>query len=146
MVSAIIVIIGILKPFLFNKIKCKQARKSALAFTNVFLSFCATAIYFLIRDINWELYWLASLITSVACIITYWLYENTCLRNAIQKLITLAIDKFAKIAKMAVYNAEAKAIEAEVKKAFAELKTTAKNEIKTTAKKSVKNNKDLENL
>ena len=146
MVSTIIVIIGLMKPFVFNHIKCKSLRKSALAFSNVFLSFVATAIYFVIRDINWELYWLASLITSTACILTYWLYENTHLREAIQKLANLAIDKFAKVAKMAISNADTKAVEAEIKKATEEFKATARAELKTVSKKSIKKDRELENL
>ena len=146
MVSAIIVIIGLLKPIVFNRIPYKPLRKSALAFSDVLLSFIATAIYFVIRDINWEFYWLASLITSTACIITYWLYENTCFRNLIQKLGTLTIDKFSRVAKLAILNEDSKEIEAELKKATEEIKATAKTEIKAFSQKSLTKDKELENL
>ena len=146
MVSSIITIMGIIKP-LYNRIPCKQLRKSALAFTSIFLSFVATACYFVIRpDTNWELYWIASLITSLGCIVTYWVYENTCLRDAIHKIGNLAIDKGANILKMLLNGKDAKAINSEIKKATEELKATAKAELKLHPKKSNKKDKELENL
>lgn len=147
MVSSIIAVMGILKPVLFNRIHCKALRKSVLAFGNVFLSFIATAFYFLIRPVDrWDLYWIASLITSIACIVTYWLYENTHLREAIHKLGNLAIDKGAKILKMIVNGNDSKDIDAEIKKATSELKATAKAELKSQIKKSYKKDKDLKNV
>ena len=146
MVSTIIVFMGILKPLVFNRIPYKAVRKSALAFSNIFLSFVATAIYFVIRDINWELYVLASLVTSVACIVTYWLYENTHLREGIHKVGELAIDKIAYVAKLALSGKNTKTIDAEIKKATEELKATAKAELKLHPKKSKNKDKELENL
>jgi Ca2+/Na+ antiporter len=146
MVSAIIVLMGILKPIAFNRIPYKALRKSALALSNVFLSFVATAIYFVIRDINWELYVLASLITSVACIVTYWLYENTHLREGIHKLGDLAIDKIAHIAKLALAGKDVKTIDDEIKKASEELKATAQSELKLHSKKSKKTDDEWKNL
>ena len=146
MVSAIIVIMGLIKP-LFNRISCKQLRKSALAFTSIFLSFLATACFFVIRrGTDWELYWIASLMTSLACIVTYWFYENTCLREAIHKIGNLAIDKVANILKMLLNEKDAKAINSEIKKATEELKATARVELKSISKKSNKNDKEWENL
>ena len=89
---------------------------------------------------------MASLITSITCIITYWVYENTCLRDAIHKVGNLAIDKFATIAKMILNNKDTKAIETEIKKATSELKATAKAELKLARKKNNKNDKEWENL
>ena len=91
-VSAIIVIMGALK-FLFNKIKNKYLRKTLLAFSSVLLAMPATAIYFASAHISFHYYWIGYGMTAVATIITYWLYENTCLRELIQKIGTLTIGK-----------------------------------------------------
>ena len=147
MISLIIGSMGLVKP-LYNLIPSKQLRKSALAFTSVLLSFVATAIYFGIRpDANWDIYWLASVGTTVGCILTYWLYEYIpYLRDFVHKIVCFVIDKVAKILKMIVNGNDSKTINAEIKKATEELKATTKAEIKAISKKSTKKDKELENL
>lgn len=147
MISLIIGCMGLVKP-VYNIIPSKQLRKSALAFTSVFLSFVATAVYFVIRpDTNWELYWIASLVTTAGCILTYWLYEYIpYLRDFIHMIVCFVIDKVAKILKMVVNGSDSKTINAEIKKATDELKATAKAELKLHPKKSAKKDKELENL
>lgn len=91
-VSAVIVIMGALK-FLFNKINNKLLRKSLLAFSSVLLAMPATAIYFVSANISFDYYWIGYAMTAFATIITYWFYENTCLRDLIQKIGTLTIGR-----------------------------------------------------
>lgn len=145
MVSAVIVFIGILKIALFNRIQCKLVRKVLLAFSNILFSFGATAIYFVIEHFTWQYYVHASIVVSVACILTYWLYENTCLRDLIDKIGSLTIKKFFNVALMWFNKSEKDEIEAEVKKVTKELKAATEKELKK-AKKSVKFDKELANL
>lgn len=146
MVSAIIVFIGLLKPLIYNRIPWKPLRKFVLALSNVAFSFGATAIYYLIEHIEvWDYYIHASVATSLLCIITYWLYENTCLRDLIDKIGSVTIKKIVKIGTMFCDDKDKKEIEAEVEKVKAELKSTTKAELKK-ASKSVKKDKELENL
>lgn len=147
MISLIIGSMGLVKP-LYNLIPSKQLRKSALAFTSVVLSFIATAIYFCIRpDANWDIYWLASVGTTIGCILTYWVYEYVpYLRDSVRKIVCFVIDKVAKIFKMIVNGSNSKEINSEIKKATEELKATAKAELKLHTKKSNKKDKELENL
>ena len=146
MVSAIIVFIGLMKPLFFNRIKWKPLRKFALAISTIAFSFVSTACYYLIEQIHdWEYYVYSSVGVSLLCIITYWLYENTCLRDLIDKIGNMAVKKFINIVTMIFNDKEKKEIEAEVEKVKAELKSTAKLEIKK-ATKSAKKDKELENL
>lgn len=148
-VSAIIVLIGIMKPFVYNKIPNKEIRKYVLAFSSVAMSFAFTAVYFLIEAINWRWYVIGSVLVSIACIVTtYWLYENTPLRRGIQKLGLLVIDRIARIAKKAIVANDFDEIEKEIKTATEEIKKTAKKELKLSSntKQVHKKERDLENL
>lgn len=145
MVSAIIVAIGILKPIIFNKITNKYVRKAVLAFSNVVGCFIAALIYFLLEDWNLKYYFLASGALSVCCIVTYWLYENTCLRNLIGVVGNIALRKGLSVLNLAVTNDDVNTVKAEIKNATAQLKTTTKQELKKTATQ-IKVDKDLKNL
>ena len=145
MVSAIIVAIGLLKPIIFNKISNKYIRKAALAFSNVAACFVAAFIYFVIEDWNLKYYIYASGALSVCCIVTYWLYENTCLRNLIGVVGGIALRKGVSLLNVAVTNDDVNTVKAEIKNATAQLKTTTQQEIKKTAAK-IKADKDLKNL
>jgi hypothetical protein len=121
-------------------------RKFALAFSTILFSFAATAGYFLVEHIeDWEFYLHSSVGVSLLCIITYWLYENTCLRDLFDKIGSATIRKFVKIATMFFDDKDKKEIEAEVDKVKAELKASTKAELKK-ASKSVKKDRELENL
>lgn len=80
-VSVVITLIGILKKACIDRIANKSARKVILAFSSVILSFPITALYFLADGINFNHYWVGAGLDAVAVIISYWLYENTLLRN-----------------------------------------------------------------
>ena len=145
MVSAIIVAIGLLKPLIFNKIKNKHIRGSALAFTNVAACYLTVLVYFFASGIDFEFYVLAATSLSIMCIVTYWLYENTRLRNLIGLLGRIALRKVAKLSVFALTNEDVVAVRAELKKTGAELKVYAQQELKKTATK-VREDKDLKNL
>ena len=130
MVSAIIVLIGLMKPLLFNKIASKQVRKVALAFSNVALCFLAALILFWVNGWNFEYYVLASIALSVCCIITYWLYENTCLRNLIGVIGKIVLRKVANIAFLTVTSDDINEVKTELQKTTAELKAQTRSEIK----------------
>lgn len=148
MVSLIIAVIGFIKPWI-KRIPNEELRKSTLAFSSVLLSFVATAVYFgIIRpDTNWDFYWIASLITSAACILTYWLYEYIpFVRAGVHKLLHFVINKAAHILNMIVDGKNSKEINSEIKKAKNELEETLKNEVKSVSKKSNKNDDEWKNL
>lgn len=142
MVSAIIVAIGLLKPILFNKIENKQIRKVALAFSNVALCFVSVLVIFLINGSDFEYYIASAIALSVSCIVTYWLYENTCLRNLIGTIGNIALRKIANIAFIAVTKDDINELKTEAKKVADELKTQTKN----TLKNATKEDKDLKGL
>ena len=114
MTSAVIVIMGVLKKFLFDKVQNKLVRKVLLAFTSVFLSFIGTLIYFLADGINFDYYGIGSALNAVLTIVMYWLYENTLLRNFVQYVGEKAISAALKFI-LTKNNKEEKLLKAEVK-------------------------------
>lgn len=144
MVSAIIVLIGLLKP-IYNKITNKNLRKVALSFSSVIACFGAAFIYFLVEGWNFKYYFLASIALSVVCIVTYWFYENTCLRNLIGVVGGLALRKALSVLKVAITEDDVNTVKAEIQNATAQLKSTTKQELKNTANK-IKVDKDLKGL
>lgn len=145
MVSAIIVAIGLLKPLLFNKIKNKHIRKAALAFANVAACFITVLVYFFTMHISLDYYWTAATSLAVSCIIIYWLYENTCLRNLIEVLGGIVLKKVLKVSLFALTTEDVEAVKAELQKTGAELKSHTKTELKKAATK-VREDKDLKTL
>ena len=147
MVSMIIAFVGIIKPFVFPN--HKALRKTTLSLMNIVASFAATAIYFFVNNISWQWYYAGSFLMVVATIVTYHLYENFHLRDAIHKIGNFTIDKFACLAKVLltklVNKSEVNA-KAEVQNVMKEVTAYAKTELKKTQKKSVKQDKELENL
>lgn len=87
MASMIIVLIGALKPLIFNKIKNECLRGSLLSLTNVAFSFGAVALAFWLKNITFEYYWFTATVFCCLCIVLYWAYENlTQARAGIHKL------------------------------------------------------------
>ena len=143
MVSAIIVFIGLLKPILFDRIKFKPLRKVAIAFTDVLACLIATAIAFWMNGIDFYYFFPAAIGVFVATVVVYWFYENTCLRNLIQKIGTIVLSKLAKIATGILDDKEKKEIKKELEAAKNEIKHTLKGELNTAKKKG---DKELSNL
>ena len=98
MVSMIIAFVGMIKPWVFPN--HKALRKTTLSLMNIGASFAATAIYFFANGISWQWYYAGSFLMVVATIVTYHLYENFHLRDALHKIGNFAIDKFACLAKV----------------------------------------------
>lgn len=94
-ISAVIVLMGMIKG-LFDKIPYKLLRKFLLALTSVVLVLPVSAIYFVCAGIDYKYFWGDYALLSVATIVTYWLYENTCLRDLIHKIGSLTLGRFIK--------------------------------------------------
>ena len=145
MVSAITVLIGILKPLLFNRIPWKPLRRATLAFANVGLCFATTAVWFAIKHFSFGIYWHSAIAVSVFSIVWYWFYENTCLRDLISTIGKITLRKIAVILAKVFSGEEINEIKTETKIVVEELKSTAKKELKS-ATKNIKNDKELKNL
>ena len=146
MVSAIIVVIGFLKPFTFDKIKNKEMRRAALALTNIGANFLATLFYFLGKGWNFKYYVLASIAMTFCTIITYYIYETVPgARNFIGGLGKSAIYKVFNVGLIAVTTDDANTVKDEIKNATVQLKATTKQELKKTAS-AIKVDKDLKGL
>lgn len=145
MVSAIIVLIGILKPILFNRIPWKPLRKACLAFTNIALCFAAVAVWYWIEHIVFDFYWQTSIAISAISIITYWFYENTCLRDLIGKVGKLTLGKVGNVICLAIEGKDQNTIHTEIKTSGEVLKQATKEQISLVTKK-VKTDNELKNL
>lgn len=145
MVSAIIVLIGILKPILFNRIPWKPLRKACLAFTNVALCFASVAVWYWIENIVFDFYWQTSIAISCFSIVVYWLYENTCLRDLIGKVGKLTLGKVGNIICLAFEGKNTEEIQKEIKTTGAYLKSETQKEISYVTKQ-VKPDNELKNL
>ena len=146
MVSAIIVAIGFLKPFIFDKIKNKDLRRAVLALVNVGANFIASFLYFLGKGWNLKYYVLASLAMTVCSILTYYVYETVPgMRKFIGGIGNAAIGKIFNVGLLAATSASAEDIKAEIKNGTAELKANVRQDVKTVLRK-VKVDKDLKNL
>lgn len=145
MVSAIIVFIGLLKPLLFDRIKCKPLRKAAIAFSDIVVCLAATAVAFWVNGLSFGYYLYAAIVVFLATIVVYWFYENTCLRNLIQKIGSIMLTKAAQIATGFLTDKEKKDLKTELNSAKQEIKKTLKNELHSASPKK-KSDKELSNL
>lgn len=143
MVSAIIVLIGLLKPLVFDKIKWKPLRKAMIAVADITCCFVATAIAFWSRGASFEYYLISTAVVFVATVVVYWFYENTCFRDLIHKIGSITIKKAISVFTAIVENKDAKEIKKEIDKVQKELKTIARNELSVATKKV---DKELKNL
>ena len=140
---SVIFLMGILKKFVFNKVQNKLARKVLLSLCSVVLVFPVTALYFVSDNINFQWYWWGCLLTSMLTILTYWLYENTGLRNAIGAIGELTVNKWVKVIYVAFMNkVESNALKNQLAMTTAELKEEVRKEIHNT----IKEDKDLKGL
>jgi hypothetical protein len=135
MVSALIVFLGALKPFVFNKIKNKSLRGSILFFSSIALSFGAVAVAFWIKDWNFNYYWLASAGFSIWTIVIYQLYEYTRLRSLIEMVGKFFWNKiFAVATKEDVAD-----LKKELNTVFDEVAKDTKKKVKTAHDKELDN-------
>ena len=145
MVSAITVLVGILKPLLFNKIKWKPLRRSCLAFTNIGLCFGAVAVLFAVEHYDYSTYLHTAIAMSIFSILWYWIYENTCLRDLIATIGKFTLKKAYDVAKKVFDKKDVQELENEIVLAVEEIKEKTKKEIKSSAKKT-KVDKELKDL
>lgn len=144
MVSTIIVLIGVLKPLLFNRVSNKYLRKALLALSDLVFSAIATAVCFWIEQVSFDQYLLGTFAVFVMVVVTYWFYENTCLRNLIEKIGKFALNKIAVVVVKSATN-ENIDLKAELKNTSTVLKKATATELKATVKTTVKD-KELKNL
>lgn len=131
-VCAIIVLEGILKKAFLGKVANKLLRKVLLSMASLALVFPATALYFVSDNIPFDYYWYGCVVVSVLTIITYWLYENTALRNAIAYIGNKTVVKFATVLYYAVKNPDTVNVKNELCKTNKELKKAVKDKIQST--------------
>lgn len=86
MVCALIVFLGFIKPFTFDKIKNKDVRKTLLYFSSILLAFAYTAIAFWVKGWNFVYYWYAGGAFASVTIIVYSAYEGTNLKHLVDKV------------------------------------------------------------
>lgn len=140
---SVIFLMGILKKFVFNRVHNKLARKILLSFCSVVLVFPATAIYFVSDNISFTWYWWGCLLCAILTIVTYWLYENTGLRNVIGLVGELTVNKWLKVLYYAFINkTESKDLKNQFVMPTAELKEEIRKEIHTR----IKEDNDLKGL
>lgn len=147
MVSMIIAFVGMVKPFVFPR--HKALRKTTLSLMNIASSFAATAIYFFAKNIDWQWYLAGSFLMVISTIVTYHLYENYHLRDAVHAIGNFAIDKLACLAKVILtklVNHSKIDTKVEVCNTLKEVGTYAKVELQKSSKRAIKQDKELENL
>ena len=146
--SAIIFLVGTLKKVgLFDKIKNKLLRKVVLSFTSIVLVFPATALYFVADGINFDYYWYGCAGAAVATIITYWLYENTALRDGIGFIGEKTVSKWFGVLVSAFASKKSnKETTLELISVTANLQSEAREEVVKSIKSAVKEDDDLKNL
>lgn len=144
MVSAITILVGVLKPLLFNRIKWKPLRRTCLAFTNVGLCFLAVAITFAIKHYDYSVYMHTAIATSIFSILWYWVYENTCLRDLISKIGGITLRKLYATAKNIFDKDDIKEVEKEFNLAVEKIKEEFRKESQNSTKS--KEDKELKNL
>ncbi len=146
MVSAIIVFIGLLKPLLFDRIKVKALRKAIIALSEIAICFTTVAVAFWVNHFNFHYYLYASAGLFIATVITYWFYENTCLRNLIHKVGSITLGKIYGIAVGLLKPRDKQEIKAEIKKVNTDIKKAVHNELAPLVKKAASHDKELNNL
>lgn len=97
MISAIITILGILKKFLFNKIKNKAVRKFLLSITSLVFVFVGTGAKFIIKSTPFADYLLYAIAYSLGTIVIYWFYESFGIRLGLHEIGKLTLNKLWKL-------------------------------------------------
>lgn len=140
MVSALIVFLGFLKPFTFDKIKNKYVRKTSLYFSSIVLSFALTAVTFWVKDWNFVYYWIASGGFAVYTVFVYSLYEGTNLKPLVHFVGGKVWDRITGI-KISGNKDELKQ---ELNTILDDLTKSTKNTL-GVEKKTIKHDKELDN-
>lgn len=140
---AVIFIMGIVKKAALGKIKNKLLRKVVLSFTSLALTFPVTALYFVGDGISFEWYWYGCALMCVLTIITYWLYENTGLRNLIALIGQNTVGKYITVLLAAVVSAKD---DNDTKNKLTMTTDELQHEVKNVLKKQIKEDNQLKGL
>ena len=140
---SVIFLLGILKKLFLGKIRNKLLRKVVLAFSSIAMVFPTTAVYFLSDNISFDWYWWACGGMSILTIVTYWLYENTGLRNLIAFIGEATVSKWAKIIFSAFIN---KGDNATTKNQLTMTTEQLKDEVRKEIHVTIKEDNDLKGL
>lgn len=144
---SIIFIMGVLKKFLFNRITNKLLRKAVLYFSSIGLAFPATALYFVIDNTSFEYYLITSIFLAVATVLTYSIYENTCLRDFIDFVGEKTVGKwFSVLVNSFLQKKSSKQTKVELLTVTNELKASVREEIAKEIKTSAIVDDDLNDL
>lgn len=137
-----IAIMGILKKVVFNRITNKLARKSALAFSSVIVVLPVTAFSLVGNEIGLQHFWCIYAANAVLTVFTYWLYENTGLRDLIGFTGNTILKKYATIVYGIIQGDDADT----AKTKLVDTNTALREAIKKNVKKPKKDDKDLKNV
>lgn len=140
MVSAVIVLMEILKERVFNRIKNKNLRRFALSFSSIAIMYATVAGYFIVNTIDFKYFAICGSLVCVAMIVIYWFYKEFLqVRDGIFAIGSFVIRKFFKKGVTKVN---------EVASGMEMLGSAIDDILKSTAKKSEENSKkqDLKNL
>lgn len=144
---AIIFLMGVLKKAVLGKIGNKLLRKVVLAFSSVILVFPATALYFVADGINFDYYWYGCAGAAVATILTYWLYENTGLRNVIDLVGEKTVYKYLGVLVSSFTSKKSNATtKVELISVTTDLQTTVREEVAKAVKANTKVDEDLNDV
>ena len=137
-----IAIMGILKKVVFNRITNKLARKCALAFSSVAMVLPVTAFSLIGNEIALQNFWCIYGVNAILTVFTYWLYENTGLRDLIGYTGNTILKKYAEIIYTVIQGDSADT----AKTKLIDTNTALREAIKKNVKKSNKDDKDLKNV
>ncbi len=144
---AIIFLMGVLKKFIVGKIGNKLLRKVALSFLSLIMVFPATALYFVSESVPFGYYWYACAGVAILTVLTYWIYENTGLRNLIDLIGEKTVGKWVAVLIEAFTerksNAETKN---ELISVTADLQATVREEVAKSIKANAATDEDLKDL
>lgn len=136
MVSAIIVLIGIIKPKTFDKIKNQTIRSIALSLASIAMCFAGTAITFWTKGISFQYFVISAMVVSVFMVLTYWAYAQLGFKKLIHWIGAKALGKFFGILSSAKDIEEFKA---QISYLPTEIKSATKKAKDTTTDKELKN-------
>jgi hypothetical protein len=138
---AVIVLMGILKKAVFNRITNKLARKCALSGASLVLVLPISFFFMVGSGLDFQYYWILYAVNAFFTVITYWLYENTGLRNLIALLGGMVLKKYASVMYSVIEGAKNDDTKTKLVSATTELKQSVKKVAKT-----VKEDESLKDL
>ena len=131
MVSAIIVLLGIVKFFTLDKIRNETVRDILTSLASLGLCFAGVFGLFWVKGISYDYYWVVSAIMCVITILVYWAYAHLGFKPFIHWLGTKVLTKvsliFSNANDIEEFKAQVAAIPSQIKKAKNPTDTELKN-------------------